>query len=135
MRKAIFYYTGTGNSLWVARMLAKELGNIELISISDWGKGNTEIDLKVVGLVFPVHLWGLSTRIVNLVNELKALQPKYIFATAVHAGQVSDTLVQLMRILEKKGLSLSSGFEIKMPSNYIPWGGPGPKEEQHSRFE
>jgi ferredoxin len=48
---------------------------------------------------------------------------------------VSNTLVQLKRILAGRGLSLSSGFQIVMPSNYIPWGGPGLKEEQLRRFE
>ena len=62
MSKAIFYYTGSGNSLWVARTLAKELGDTELISIADWKKGNAKIDLDMAGLVFPVHMWGVPTR-------------------------------------------------------------------------
>lgn len=133
MENAIFYYTGTGNSLWVARKLAIELGSVELISIPGWEKRNTV--MEVVGLVFPVYAWGLPTRIISFVNELQDMQPRYIFAVAVHAGQVANTLVQLVRILERKGLYLSSGFEIKMPSNYIPWGGPGTKEEQQRLFE
>lgn len=133
MENAIFYYTGTGNSLWVSRMLAKELGGFELNSIPNWERRNTVID--VAGLVFPVHVWGLPTRIVNFVDELKELEPKYIFAIAVHAGQVANTLIQLKKIMDKKELSLSLGFEIEMPSNYIPWGGPGPKDEQQNRFE
>jgi len=32
-------------------------------------------------------------------------------------------------------LNLSAGFEIAMPSNYIPWGGPGPQEKQRKCFE
>jgi hypothetical protein len=36
MRKAIFYYTGSGNSLWAALLLAKELGDTELIAISGY---------------------------------------------------------------------------------------------------
>ncbi len=135
MKQAIFYYTGTGNSLWVARTIARELGDAGVVSISDWGRRSFDIDARVVGLVFPVHVWGLPTRIIDFTDELKALRPDYIFAVAVHAGQVSNTLVQLNRLLQEKGLSLSSGFEIEMPSNYIPWGGPGPKEEQQKRFE
>ena len=33
MKTDLFYYTGTGNSLWTARMLAKELGDAEIIPI------------------------------------------------------------------------------------------------------
>ena len=34
-KTVIFYYTGTGNSLWIARTLAQEFGNTELISMTD----------------------------------------------------------------------------------------------------
>lgn len=37
--------------------------------------------------------------------------------------------------MARNDLDLSAGFQIKMPSNYIPWGGPGPKEEQLKRFK
>ena len=30
MKTIIFYYTGTGNSLWSARLLAEHLGNTEI---------------------------------------------------------------------------------------------------------
>ncbi len=129
----IFYYTGSGNSLWVARTLAQQMGEAELVSIPNWQNNNAKMDLA--GLVFPVHVWGLPTRILRFIDELKTAQPGYIFAIAVHAGQVANTLVQLEKTLAKKGLCLSSGFEIKTPSNYIPWGGPGPKEEQLKLFE
>jgi ferredoxin len=134
MKTKIYYLTGTGNSLWVARTLARELGEVELASIADWRQGKRTIDSKVIGLVFPVHIWGVPRLILDFVKELKALQPDYVFAVAVNAGQVANTLGQLKKVLKKSGLNLSSGFEIKMPSNYIPWGGPGPKEKQKQRF-
>ena len=135
MKTTIFYFTGTGNSLWVARILAKELGDCELASIADWNQGKKAIEAEVIGLVFPVHIWGLPAPVIQFVQELKISQPAYIFAIAVDGGQVANTLVQLKKILKRDGLNLSSGFEIIMPSNYIPWGGPGTKEEQKRRFE
>ncbi len=92
------------------------------------------IDSKVTGLVFPVHIWGVPHLVLDFVRELKGLHPAYVFAVAVNAGQVANTLVQLKKALQRSGLNLSCGFEIKMPSNYIPWGGPGPQEKQKQRF-
>ncbi len=135
MKPAICYLTGTGNSLWVARILARELGDAELVSIADWEQGKERIDSKVIGLVFPVHIWGLPSRIIQFLGELKISRPDYIFAIAVNAGQVANTLPQLKKALRRSGLNLCAGFEIPMPSNYIPWGGPGPKEKQNHRFE
>jgi ferredoxin/flavodoxin len=135
METTIFYYTGTGNSLWVARTLAKELGEVELVSISGWMKAKTPINSRLVGVVFPIHMWGVPPRIVKLVTELKSLSPEYIFAVGVDAEQVANALVQLKGIFKKNGMLLSSGFEVKLPTNYIPWGGPDPKEKQEQKFE
>ncbi len=134
METAIFYYTGTGNSLWVARTLAEGLGGAEVISISDWMREKKTISSKTIGIIFPVHMWGVPEPVIKFISALKPLSADYIFAAAVDAGQVANTLVQLSRILKKNGMKLASGFEIQLPSNYIPWGGPGPKEKQQERF-
>jgi ferredoxin/flavodoxin len=134
MKTTIFHFTGTGNSLWVARTLAQELGDAELASLPDWKPGKT-IDANVIGLVFPVHIWGVPHRILQFVKELEGKQADYVFAIAVNAGQFANTLVQLKKILSESGLNLAAGFEITMPSNYIPWGGPGSKEKQNQRFD
>ncbi len=125
METRIYYYTGTGNSLWVARMIARKLENVALASLADWEEGAEVINSPIIGLVFPVHIWGVPRRMVRFARALKGLHPKYVFAVAVNGGQVSATLVQLRRILEEGGIALSSGFAVTLPSNYIPWGGPG----------
>jgi ferredoxin len=135
MKNTIFYYTGTGNSLWVARTLAEALGDTELISIADWGIEKRTIDSDAIGFVFPVHIWGVPGRIIEFIDEVELAQPGYVFAVAVNAGQAASTLVQLKNILKKKNLPLSSGFSIPLVSNYIPWGGPGPKSKQSVLFE
>ena len=134
-KTTIFYYTGTGNSLWAARVLAKELGNAEIISMVNWDLHQQMIDSPVIGLIFPVHIWGVPGRVLKFLDELKRTSPSYIFAIANNAGQVSNTLVQLKRVMAAKDLPLSGGWSIVMPSNYIPWGGPGPLAEQNKLFQ
>jgi ferredoxin len=53
---------------------------------------------------------------------------------AVNAGQVANTLVQLKNIYKKSGMNLNCGYEIKLPTNYIPWGGAEPMEKQKAKF-
>lgn len=130
----IFYYTGTGNSLWIARALARELGNTEIISMVDWDRKQHIKESKMIGLVFPVHIWGMPRRVLEFLNELPSMNAEYIFAVANNAGQVSNTLIQLDKVMQSKGLSLSGGWSVVMPSNYIPWGGPGPVEKQNELF-
>jgi ferredoxin len=133
-KTTIFYYTGTGNSLWIARLLAKELGNTELVSMSnariDWNQFNSSF----IGLVFPVHIWGVPRRVLNFLDQLPCRPGNYIFAIANNAGQVSNTLIQLQQEMASRGLELDSGWSVILPSNYIPWGGPGSEKEQSQRF-
>jgi ferredoxin len=134
MDATIFFYTGTGNSLWVSRRLAERLGGAELVSITSPGAAEEAKDSEITGLVFPVYIWGVPAPVIRFVEKLSLPESSYVFATAVNGGQVSNTLVQLAKILARKGVRLSAGYQVKMPSNYIPWGGPGPEEKQHELF-
>ncbi len=135
MKTDLFYYTGTGNSLWTARMLAKELGDAELIPISRTTGDRILSGAGAIGIIFPVHIWGLPRRVITFVDALAKDESRYHFAVAVNAGQVAATLIQLKKRMQGRGLSLHAGFELAMPSNYIPWGGPGPEETQIRRIE
>ena len=135
MKTDLFYCTGTGNSLWVARELARGLGDAQFARMNRIPGEIIESGADAVGIVFPVHIWGLPHRVIDFVNALAKDPSRYYFAVAVNAGQVAATLVQLKRLMRAKGISLSAGFEIAMPSNYIPWGGPGPEEKRRERFD
>ena len=134
MKTVIFYYSGTGNSLWSARLLADGLGDARLQPM----KGADALaagDAAAVGFVFPVHVWGLPVPVVQFIEKLSLRPEVYLFALAVNAGQVSRTLVQLGEMLAGRDLRLAAGFSIVLPSNYIPWGGAAPRERQNARFE
>jgi ferredoxin len=133
MKTVIFYYTGTGNSLWSARLLAKGLGDTKLCPMKQ-ADALEAGDADAVGFVFPVHMWGIPVPVVQLIEKLSLRPQVYLFALAVNAGQVSRTLVQLRGMLAARGLKLAAGFSIVLPSNYIPWGGPGPVVRQNIRF-
>jgi ferredoxin len=135
MKTDLFYYTGTGNSLWTARMLAKELSDAQIFPIASSMGDPIVSGAEAIGIIFPVHMWGLPRRVIAFVDALDKSESRYHFAVAVNAGQVAATLIQLKKLMQTRGLSLSSGFELTMPSNYIPWGGPGPEEAQAQRVE
>ncbi|MCX5832801.1 MAG: EFR1 family ferrodoxin [Deltaproteobacteria bacterium] len=135
MKTDLFYYTGTGNSLWTTRMLAKEMSGAEIVPISSTTGNPIVSGAEAIGIIFPVHIWGLPRRVIAFVDALEKKGSRYYFAVAVNAGQVAATLIQLSKRMQARGLSLSAGYELVMPSNYIPWGGPGPEEEQIRQIE
>ncbi len=119
---AIFYFTGTGNSLYIAKKISEKLKNCELIEI----KYNQEykINHDIVGIVFPVHAYGLQPIIKNFLklNEIKA---NYKFAIANCAGGPGNTLLDLY--------NLNKTFNyidyILMPENYSILKNPISKEQ------
>jgi ferredoxin len=134
LHTVIYYYTGTGNSLWTARALAEKLGDTELVPMRRMNHGSHGGTADTVGLVFPVHIWGVPGHVRNFLQSMEKRTGVYYFAVAVHGGQVSRTLLQLKELMARDGLTLSAGFDIQFPSNYIPWGGPGPVEAQQRLF-
>ena len=134
MKTTIYFYTGTGNSLWTARKLSETLGDTELIPITFAGEKPIHPDSENIGLIFPVHIWGIPLRVVDFLNRLETDPAKYYFAVAVNAGQVAATLIQLKTLLQEKNINLSAGFSICLPSNYIPWGGAIGQEKQQNKF-
>lgn len=129
MKTVIYYYTGTGNSLWTARAATAQIGDAMLVPMAKADNDNESAGADAVGLVFPVHMWGIPSLARRFIEKMTADPKKYYFAFAVNAGQVSRTLVQLRDLLASRGMTLSAGFDIVLPSNYIPWGGPGPAEK------
>jgi ferredoxin len=135
MKTTIYFYTGTGNSLWTARKLAQALGDTQQIPIKLAGFDIIHCASEHIGLIFPVHIWGLPEPVIDFINRLEIDPSKYYFAVGVNAGQVAATLIQLQTLMQAKGLNLSSGFSINLPSNYIPWGGAVSPAAQQKKFQ
>jgi Pyruvate/2-oxoacid:ferredoxin oxidoreductase delta subunit len=134
MKTTIYFYTGTGNSLWTARKLSDALGDTQQISIKLTGTDIIHTASENIGLIFPVHIWGLPAPVIDFVKRLQNDPSKYYFAIAVNAGQVAATLIQLKKLMQTRGLNLSSGLSIDLPSNYIPWGGAITPAKQQNKF-
>jgi len=133
MKMQLYAYTGTGNSLWVARQLASELKEAPLQFMPALSR-DLKVEADRVGLIFPVHIWGLPVRVIQFISHLVVKPGTSFFAMAVNAGQPAATLLQLKKLMSSRGSTLALGYSIVLPSNYIPWGGPGPIETQQRLF-
>ncbi|MCK5773172.1 MAG: flavodoxin family protein, partial [Thermoplasmata archaeon] len=70
----LYYFTGTGNSLWVAKQLAKQLSNFSIEPIANLLSDNKKIenpDSDMIGLVFPVYIFGPPLIVNRFINKLK----------------------------------------------------------------
>jgi ferredoxin len=134
MKTTIYFYTGTGNSLWIARKLAQALSDTQQIPIKLTGTDIIQPASENIGLIFPVHIWGLPEPVIDFITRLEIDPSKYYFAVGVNAGQIAATLIQLQKLMQTMGLNLSAGFSIDLPSNYIVWRGAVSQDKQQMKF-
>lgn len=122
----IFYFSGTGNSFYVARKTAEKLGG-RLVSIASEMNGESKEfrydleDDEVLGFVFPVYAWAPPRMVLDFIERLKlsGKQRHYVFAAAVCGDEAGDSIKVLERSLLSAGLGLDSAFSVTMPNNYI----------------
>ncbi len=111
----IIYFSGTGNSLSVARDLAYIL-NDDIIHIQNIGKIDTT-QQKMIGIIYPCYYGDIPAVVKDSLNKISFSSSHYIFGITVHGGDPGICLHTLQKMLKEKGSDLSYGEEILMPVN------------------
>ena len=136
MKTVLYYFSGTGNTLMLARLLAQELGNTEIINIVSYDASTPPPKADAIGILFPVYAFGLPGIMRDFVkNTLQISDDTYIFSLTNYGGAGGPAALRQLKVLLKtKGRKLSAGFGVHMPSNYIPFGGAESPAKQNKRF-
>jgi ferredoxin len=118
----VYYFSGTGNSLAVARDIAEKI-NGKLISIpSLMEEESIRTDADVIGIVFPVYYAtndsGIPLIVGRFVRKLENLGSKYVFAVCTHQGAPGATIENLGKLVKSCGGELAAGFKVKMSIPY-----------------
>ena len=120
----VFYFSGTGNSRYVARRLAEGLGD-QIYSMSDCLQQQslsfTLADDERLGFVFPTYFYGFPTLVREFMErlEITGYKTQYIYVITSCGGDSGNLLRQCGRLLAKKGLRLNAADELRQPDNYI----------------
>lgn len=121
MKNIIFYFTGTGNSLVVARDIADKIEDVRLMSIADAVKEDN-IDLSAyerIGFVIPVYYQRVPAIVKRFIEKLIFSKSQYIFSVITLAGHYGTIFSELKYDIALRGGTLNAGFLIFMPGNYI----------------
>ncbi|MBN1799719.1 MAG: EFR1 family ferrodoxin [Spirochaetales bacterium] len=115
----IYYFSGSGNSLKVARDLAEKLKG-KLISVASvMNRERITTDADIIGFVFPLYDFKPPLTIMDVVPKFKKIDTKYIFAVCTYGLAPSHSLKHLNKIIQSCGGCLSAGFAVRMPHNGI----------------
>ena len=115
----ILYFSGTGNSLSAARLLARETGDtaVHVIDLTTHCGTCRGIQDKVIGFVFPVYFGDLPDPVREFVEYTRFAPSTYFYAVATCGGTAGNALYNLKEILERKRCRLSYGRAVPMIAN------------------
>ncbi|MDR3091842.1 MAG: EFR1 family ferrodoxin [Clostridiales bacterium] len=116
----IFYFSGTGNSLFAAREIAKVLGDTKIAPVAD----NFGADLggfERIGFVYPIYFGGVPLVVKNFVESLdfSKCPNAYLFAIATRGGIPQNGLNEMNALLSAQSRELDYGTLLIMGANYI----------------
>lgn len=109
----IFYFSGTGNSKWIAEQIGSRLDE-KVVNIAGTSLDQTYNFSKEdrIGIVFPVYAWRAPVVVTEFVTRIKQ-NGAYTFAICTCAEEAGYTMDRLA-----KTIGLNSGYSIVMPNNY-----------------
>ncbi|MFX0140347.1 MAG: EFR1 family ferrodoxin [Candidatus Hodarchaeota archaeon] len=134
----MYYFSGTGNSLHMAKKLREKLNECELIPIAGLiNQDSISATSEKVGFVFPVHSWGLPKIVYDFVEKIDLSNTKYIFAVTTMGGFSKQYVAPLLiKLLKPKNKELDAAYNIRIFSNNI-WGSkrmnPLPSKEKREK--
>lgn len=118
MNATIYYFSSTGNSLQIARIIAREIGDCSIKPITETSVNEPVGGAgKSIGFTFPVFNFGMPRLVKNFIVNLKILPGTYCFAFICYGGYGANTLGMLEDILAQKKISLSYAEEVEMPKS------------------
>jgi hypothetical protein len=132
-RVEIYYFSGTGNSLHVARELQRRIPGTNLKPIVSLLRSDVIVSTaEIVGFVFPIYLTRLPAPVANFIKKLELASARYVFAIATRAGSPHRAFDVIDKILKKQDKSFNSYFTLNMGANYL---GPIPTQEEITELE
>ena len=130
----IYYFSGTGNTLWSAKRIAALIGGgCEIFNIgAEAQKSEITLEAEAVILLFPSYAYGLPLVVRSFVKKAVFKTP-YAAAFVTYGTSPGGTLAECCRILKKKNIASSFFGRIPAVENYIAIFGPQKAETVERR--
>lgn len=116
----IFYFTGTGNSLWTAKEIGEKI-NQPVESITKYMK-ESEISCNddIVGFVFPTYMGDIPWIAKEFLLKLSVRSDCYAFAVMTSSnGKSGVSFKNIDQTLALSKAHLSACFDLQMPGNCL----------------
>jgi NAD-dependent dihydropyrimidine dehydrogenase PreA subunit/flavodoxin len=141
----VFYFTGTGNSRWIAERMADAFSE-QLVAMADFFKGD-QVALKKftvrtdehLGFIFPVHAWGVPSLVCKFIQQLqlRTYKRQLVYGIFTCGDECGRTREMFVKMIKEKGWACHHTYSVQMPNTYIVFPGfdVDPKEIEWRKIE
>lgn len=131
----ILFFTGTGNSRYIARRIADSLGD-ELLDmnkrIKAWDTSEINTEARLV-FVVPTYGWRIPRIVEKWIDETRFSGAFKVWFVMDCGGEIGDADKYIRRLCSRKSFDYMGVKQIVMPENYVAMFGV-PNAEQAARI-
>lgn len=113
MEKIIYYFSGTGNSLRTAQIIAAEIGGATLIPMWNDPADVAALTAELIGFVCPVYEWDVPNAVRAFVHRLTVNPQAYTFMVATYIAIHGRCFETINTALCEKGARLHYGKALR----------------------
>jgi ferredoxin len=114
----IYYFSGTGNSQYVAEQLANYTKDAARFIPQVFEEMQSDITVPeggTIGIVFPVYAWAPPAVVMEFISHVHVDKKAFAYAVCTCGDETGKAMDELHRVFPFK-----SAYSITMPNNYIP---------------
>ncbi len=120
MSATLYYFTGTGNTLFIAKTIAKGLTDVSLIGINQLDECKEVItNSDIVGIIYPIYFLDAPEPVYDFIPKLKTKDNSYLFLYANYGEHLGNGLYNPYQALQNKGITVNGAFDVALPDNSI----------------
>lgn len=119
----LFYYSGTGNSRYVAEMLSRSLDE-PLVSITSVDARSVVFTGNTLGFIFPVYSWGVPPIVLAFIKGLnyefiERINNKDVWMCCSCGDETGKAPQMFIKAFRKRGIDAKGAWSVIMPNNYV----------------
>lgn len=119
IKRLIFYFTGTGNSLYVAKQLSDQVPE-HIVSIPQViHQNDLSFEAEEIGIVYPVYGHMPPNMVRNFIQKAK-LKCRYLFSVLTYGKRKCNAVETWDQICQKAGYKSNYIATLLMVDNWLP---------------
>ena len=117
----VLYFTGTGNSRFIATVLAEALedGLVSMNDVLRKGEALSVYSRKPYVVVAPIHAWRYPAAVEELLQNMTMEGCKDVYCVATMGENSGNADRALENLFTKKGMTFKGFCGVVMPNNYV----------------